>query len=241
MTDQIRWIGENGFDFAELFFEEDQGETRRNDPVQIRRQLDAYDLDVICHAAWSLPIGSEFREFRETAVAIIRRYILFSHEIQSRALVVHANWPASLFTPEEGIRFQTESLRQITRFAAQYHVGILYESLNTRFDSMENIRTILAQNPDIGFHADIGHLNLWGREPITCLKAFKDRLSHIHMHDNNGEADLHLPIGTGNIDWDKLIAALKTFYDGTITLEIFSEDKDYVLLSKKKLSEKWAL
>lgn len=46
-------------------------------------------------------------------------------------------------------------------------------------------------------------------------------------------------MGTGNIDWEKLIKLLKKYYNGTITLEIFSKDKDYVLLSKDKLRELW--
>ena len=62
---------------------------------------------------------------------------------------------------------------------------------------------------------------------------------HIHLHDNDGQRDLHLPMGTGIIDWDALIKTLKRIYDGTITLEVFSRDKDYVLLSQKKLKEKW--
>jgi sugar phosphate isomerase/epimerase len=46
-------------------------------------------------------------------------------------------------------------------------------------------------------------------------------------------------MGVGNIDWENLINVLKKYYDGTITLEIFSRDRDYVLLSKEKLKKLW--
>jgi sugar phosphate isomerase/epimerase len=48
-----------------------------------------------------------------------------------------------------------------------------------------------------------------------------------------------MPIGCGEIDWKKVLRTLKGYYDGTITLEIFCADRDYVLLSKRKLSQLW--
>jgi len=64
-------------------------------------------------------------------------------------------------------------------------------------------------------------------------------LKHVHLSDNKGSEDLHLPMGTGNIDWKKILKILKKYYQGTITLEVFSKDKDYALLSKEKLRRLW--
>ena len=55
------------------------------------------------------------------------------------------------------------------------------------------------------------------------LRQFADRLHHIHLHDNNGLVDLHLPPGTGTINWPAVATALRDIgYAKTITLEIFS-------------------
>jgi len=64
-------------------------------------------------------------------------------------------------------------------------------------------------------------------------------LKHVHLSDNKGSEDLHLPMGVGNIDWKKILKILKKYYRGTITLEVFSKDKDYALLSKEKLKRLW--
>jgi sugar phosphate isomerase/epimerase len=38
-----------------------------------------------------------------------------------------------------------------------------------------------------------------------------------------------------------VVRALKSVgYDGTTTLEVFSRDKDYVLLAKRKIEQLWA-
>ena len=55
------------------------------------------------------------------------------------------------------------------------------------------------------------------------------------MSDNFGKEDNHLPIGTGTIDFKKITRALKGIgYDGTVTFEVFSRDRDYLRISKEK-------
>jgi len=41
------------------------------------------------------------------------------------------------------------------------------------------------------------------------------------------------------MDWKRITWLLKRFYDETITLEVFSKDRDYVLLSEEKLIKLW--
>src|SRR5256885_13290799 len=50
--------------------------------------------------------------------------------------------------------------------------------------------------------------------------------SHVHLHDNRGgNLDLHLPLGAGNINLAASMSALRSCgYDGTITLEVFTDD-----------------
>ena len=58
---------------------------------------------------------------------------------------------------------------------------------------------------------------------------------YLHHHDNFKDMDLHLPVGCGSIDWEATIRQLVMYYDGTITLEVFSRNRDYVLFSRDRL------
>ena len=64
----------------------------------------------------------------------------------------------------------------------------------------------------LGFCFDMGHFNLFGqtRTLPDYLSYFKGLIGHVHIHDNNGKADQHLPPGLGTIDFDPLIEFLKT-------------------------------
>jgi sugar phosphate isomerase/epimerase len=66
-------------------------------------------------------------------------------------------------------------------------------------------------------------------------------LRHVHLHDNKGgNADLHLPLGTGTVDTPRYIRALKAAgYDGTITLEVFTPDRHHLDYSRQVLRALW--
>ncbi|MGI8706674.1 MAG: sugar phosphate isomerase/epimerase family protein, partial [Actinomycetota bacterium] len=74
------------------------------------------------------------------------------------------------------------------------------------------------------------------------LEAFGDRLAHVHLSDNRGGGDdLHLPLGAGAIDWRSRLRELKaTGYDGTITLEVFSREREHLRSSRRLLLEWWS-
>ena len=61
----------------------------------------------------------------------------------------------------------------------------------------------------------------------------------MHLHDNHGKYDEHLPLGKGNLKIKKIIKTLKKYYDGTITIEVFSKNRKHVLQSRNKLKRTW--
>ncbi len=85
----------------------------------------------------------------------------------------------------------------------------------------------------INFHANLNGM-FYGEKRKDLLQAvtdyiniFKDKIIHIHWHDNHGNKDEHLPIGAGLIDHQRAIKELKNIeYDRTITLEVFTSSSD---------------
>jgi sugar phosphate isomerase/epimerase len=115
--------------------------------------------------------------------------------------------------------------------------------MDRTFNTVDQIQEALGRMSQLGFHLDVGHANLNVERNRTgqFLQAFRERLFHVHFSDNFGKSeDLHLPLGAGNIPWPKIIGLLKdSGYDGTITLEIFSADRRYLLFSRDKVRGLW--
>jgi sugar phosphate isomerase/epimerase len=73
---------------------------------------------------------------------------------------------------------------------------------------------------------------------LNMMRELKPWLNHVHLHDNHGFRDEHLPLGVGAIELPKIIAGLKAAgYDKTITLEIHADDREYLQISKRKLAD----
>ena len=65
-------------------------------------------------------------------------------------------------------------------------------------------------DPDhIGFCLDIGHAHVFGAVPLPVwLDTLTSRLDHLHLHDNDGRRDDHLPLGRGQINLTPVVEYL---------------------------------
>jgi sugar phosphate isomerase/epimerase len=74
-------------------------------------------------------------------------------------------------------------------------------------------RGLLAKlgSPYCGFCLDVGHQHSFSRTPLPeWIEALGDFLQEIHVHDNKGTRDDHLPVGQGTIDFEALFRLLRT-------------------------------
>jgi len=237
---ELEWIGINGFDFVDLFLEKDEAVPEKINSNKLRAILDKHNLNAIGHTAYYLPIGSSVKILRDLTIKETERYFKVFQELGIKFVTIHANWPIDLFTGQEGINFQAHTLRQLIKKARKYNLVLMYEPIDTDKDTLENISKVLDKVPSLFLHLDIGHCNLSNRSPADFIEKFNKKIKHIHVHDNDGTTDQHLPIGKGNINWEETIRVLKKYYDGTITLEVFVDDKKEVLESKNILKKLWA-
>lgn len=77
--------------------------------------------------------------------------------------------------------------------------------------------------PDLAACLDFGHLHTVGLDPIAFANALGPRLIHVHLHDNRGQRDEHLPLGEGTLDLPTVLTALDP-YTGSVILEISDPD-----------------
>lgn len=91
---------------------------------------------------------------------------------------------------------------------------------------------------------DLGHCGLTGRNASDCLRTIGgDRITALHVHDNDNISDVHTAPGYGKMDWDEIAHALADInYKGNITFEAdefiapFEDDYDSALCALKLLN-----
>ena len=87
---------------------------------------------------------------------------------------------------------------------------------------------------------DVGHANLFSKLPLTAwIEKMGSRLVHLHIHDNLGRLDEHLPWGKGNIQFDAVFETLHQLVpDVTVSLEVDS-DMDTIMANLKKMIQRY--
>jgi sugar phosphate isomerase/epimerase len=79
----------------------------------------------------------------------------------------------------------------------------------------------------VGFCLDTGHFLLFGRAGLAAwLENLGPWLGEIHLHDNHGHRDEHLPPGEGIFPWRELLPRLPALPSGLcLTLEAHSPEE----------------
>jgi sugar phosphate isomerase/epimerase len=243
VLEEIRWMAEMELGFIDLTLEPPAAATWRLDVEKIRRSLEHHRLSVVGHTAYYLPIGHPFESVRQAAVGELRRCVEVFAQVGCRWMNVHPDRHTPMHDYGFAIEQNVRSLGELIEAGKPLGVGVMVENLPSSFNTVEELGDLLGPLPELGLHLDIGHANLHVGRNVTepILAAFGPRLRHVHLHDNKGgSADLHLPLGAGNLDVPRYVRALKEAnYDGTITLEVFSPDRRFLAYSRDVLRQLW--
>jgi sugar phosphate isomerase/epimerase len=241
---EIHRIAEDRFDFVDLTLEPPAAWLP--DGKAVGSLISDLGLGVVGHTAWYLPIASPFQELRKQAIDLYKRSLDVFADAGATLVNVHPDQRVPLTPPQKVQSRNAEAIGEFVQAGRERGIRIMVENLDRMFSGVEDLGPLLEAVPDAGFHLDVGHANLrlgqGGRNRTSQLvAAFADRLVHVHVSDNKGgEGDLHLPLGAGLIDWRSAIRTLKEAgYDGTVTLEVFSREREHLRTSRRLWLEWW--
>ncbi len=240
---EIKWMSAMKLDFIDLTFEPPKAAVWRVNPKEIRRALDEYNLQVVGHTAYYLPMASPFESLRRAAVDELKRCLEAFAIVGSKWMNIHPDGKAPMHNDMFHVEKNIKSLEELLPLSRELGVGLMLENLPGKFNTVTQISQVLDQLPEVGLHLDIGHANLLTEHNTAdeLITLYGYRLKHVHLHDNKGgHADLHLPLGCGTIPIAHYVHLLKNKgYDSTITLEVFSDDRAYLSHSREVLRKLW--
>lgn len=130
-------------------------------------------------------------------------------------------------------RRNMEFFTPLVEACEKFNTGIALENMAQAFGVQHNGKDHYCSKTDdlidlvdsfhsdrVGICWDTGHANVNKSNQPYDLKKIGSRLKVLHIQDNDGVKDQHLPPFHGNIDWNKLMAALYEIdYQGPFTFE----------------------
>ena len=183
-------------------------------------------------------------EERKAGVELVKNRIDLVHACGGRAVIMHAALAIVGETEvlEPGAAQLCKTLDELRDYALERNVWIAIENSK----NLVVIKHFLSlYEPEfLGFCYDCGHGNLIGQNGLDILENNEDmtsRIVSIHLHDNDGTGDLHMPLFSGTLDWDRLARVLAaSSYDQCVSMETsmeFSGTDDEELFLKRSFEE----
>jgi len=241
-----------GFDYVEIGIEEPMGTPqilmRQKD--EIMNSLSANGMFALGHTAYWVNFGSSHEKARRGWIEEAKDMIHVASELNIRLLNFHFNARLGrVGATEESrkvfLRNFVSSMKELTQFAETEKLALMLENVppagGRPLESIDYFSEVMKALPSLLFHLDVAHAFIENRIKGVreYIDAFGDRLVHVHMHDNHGKEDEHLPLGMGKIDFRKVARFLKEInYDKTITFEVFTSRADAVR-SREFFKKQW--
>ena len=252
VSDEIVRFHRLGFDYAEIGIEEPSATPqilmRQKD--EILSALSLNRMFAIGHTAYWVGFGSSHEKVRRGWIEEAKDMIHAASELKIGLLNFHYYGRHGMIgrtgqSKNTFLRNFADAMKELTQFAATRKVTLMLENApaesGAALESIECFSYVMKSVPTLSFHLDVGHAFIENRMRGVrdYIDAFGDRLAHVHMHDNHGKQDEHLPLGAGKIDTRGVIRLLKEVdYDRTITFEVFSSYVD-AARSMRYFNKQW--
>jgi sugar phosphate isomerase/epimerase len=248
VTDELADIAALGFDYLELTMDPPQAHytTLRQQMQAIVRTLHSQGMSVICHLPTFVSTADLTDSIRQASVQEMFHSLDVAAELGARKVVLHPGHIGGLgsYVIETALAHANKSLAAIIDHAQTLGLCVCLENMFPRcraFVEPNDFIEIMQRFPDLKLTLDTGHANIGnkkGRRIMKFIRKFGHRIGHLHLSDNFGERDDHIPLGSGAIDFVKIARAIKRCgYDDTATLEIFSEDRQALVQSRDRFDE----
>ena len=120
---------------------------------------------------------------------------------------------------ELGVKLATETFGSSSRYGCVDFFGNIKNFINGFIPLYEKYGETFCICVDTG-HTNLA-VNFDNPEVCEVIKMLNKHVKALHLHDNNGLKDQHKIPGTGDIDWVKVLTALKDIsYCGAYNLEV---------------------
>ena len=183
----------------------------------------------VCHLSFYMPDprnAEKMTEYQKELFSGIDAAALMGI---SRA-VVH---PIAIYQKEirygDWVRANMAFLTPVVEYARGKGVRILIENMKSDREAPDNHFygscalniSSLAEKLGAGVCWDVGHAHISGFKQSEQLEILKGKLEVLHIHDNDGLRDAHLPPFDGNVDWEDVAFGLRCCgFSGILDIEV---------------------
>lgn len=192
--------------------------------LEVANVLNDAGLKVTFHAPFiDLRPGALDDKIRRASIDRIKQVFDLAPYFHPAKIVCHASFDERyyVFGDDLWLESSVKTWQALTALAQDVNTIIALENVYERNPFVLRRLFEALSSDRICFCFDAGHFNVFSHEPLRIwLKELGKYLGHLHLHDNYGQRDEHLPVGNGTFPFDELFQFIRKMkVKPTVTLE----------------------
>jgi sugar phosphate isomerase/epimerase len=197
------------------------------------------------HGPWRFPPMDATEEQRAERFEKMTKGITITRLLGCKYMVIHPLMPYGYDkdpNKEEFYRINFEFFNKLIKVCEENDVVICLENMPMPLLSISSPQAVLdfvkeINSPYMGICLDTGHSSVLKVSPGDAVRTIgKKYLKVLHIHDNMGRQDQHLPPFKGVIDWEDFSKALKEIeFEGCLSVETTPQSFDPSLTGEELL------
>ena len=205
---------------VEMMLDGDSWDDRDNSWEKIAANLSELNLHFTVHPpAWDHNVAAGLYSLRKTARDLNISALNVAKIIGAKQVVFHTGYcdSGSYFNRKTAQKHSLEALYELIEIAKPEGIRVAVENVappqKALYTQEEFVHILDEIDKTAQYLLDLGHahMNHWNLPWV--IRQIAPRLCGVHIHDNNGEGDQHLPIGRGTIEWEKVFQEMKKVRD----------------------------
>lgn len=246
LEDAVKMITDSGADAVEIWCEPPHYDVENTLPEYVEPFADfirPYKMHVSMHAPFNdLNITTRYNDVNQSIQKLIVKLIDEADKLGVDRITVHPGQvyykdhvESSVYTSMAFYRSMARASRRDTNMENQSPTG--HPFAHTVASTLEQLDKMMGEVAEVGLTLDTGHANLAGLDPIMLLKRYGNRVTEVHLSNNDGKIDSHDIMSKGTMDIGAFVDAARDT-DTTVVLELnpYVYKPDEVMTEFKRLA-----
>jgi sugar phosphate isomerase/epimerase len=201
----------------------------REDLEYIASAFSARGLTITLHGPYAnLNPGAAEEDKRLLTVERYGKAFEAAAYLRPKVIVLHAGYNEKKFRGDASL-WLAQSLKTWPAFVKEAgRLDVVIAAENIFEKTPDTLKTLVERVASPWFRVciDSGHLNVFSGVPMEeWFKALGGHIAEVHLHDNGGREDEHLPLGEGSIDFALFFRLLREYSaDPVYTIEPHGEE-----------------
>jgi len=184
-----------------------------SDFAEVAKALRDAGLSVTIHGPFmDLRPGALDPMIRKVTIDRLKQMFDLAPYFRPRSIVCHPSFDERYYvsTEEEWLQNSVDTWKRFAGVAADMGARIALENIYEKEPRQLHRLLTALDSPHIRFCFDTGHFNAFSRAPLEeWLERMGPFIGQLHIHDNRGASDEHLPVGEGNFPFPVFLKYLR--------------------------------